>query len=311
MREGRMANAQLTNYLVPTTLDTPPIDVTILESPYRQGPFGAKGVGEMPMSGPGPAVANAVLHLGLDVRSLPDHAGEGARMRFVLNGKRTDVPAPPLKRLLDVLREDCGLAGTKEGCGEGECGACTVLLDGAPVNSCLVPLAHVRGRKVTTIEGLRSRVARGSRARGRNAVRHLHAGNRDGRGRARAEAQPGARARGPGREPLPVHRLRRHRAGPGRPSRGAAPPGPGRGQHDHAEAPRLGWPPPSRASRFSSPARSPRPCACCATRGRSCRWPGAPISTSASTSGPSASRASSTCRACERSAGSVGAARRS
>ena len=71
MREGRMANAQLTNYLVPTTLDTPPIDVTILESPYRHGPFGAKGIGEMPMSGPGPAVANAVLHLGLDVRSLP------------------------------------------------------------------------------------------------------------------------------------------------------------------------------------------------------------------------------------------------
>jgi CO/xanthine dehydrogenase Mo-binding subunit len=71
MREGRMANAQLTNYLVPTTLDTPPMDVTILESPCRQGPFGAKGVGEMPMSGPGPAVANAVLHLGLDIRSLP------------------------------------------------------------------------------------------------------------------------------------------------------------------------------------------------------------------------------------------------
>ena len=79
-------------------------------------------------------------------------------MRFVLNGRRTDVDAPPLKRLLDVLREDCGLAGTKEGCGEGECGACTVLLDGAPVNSCLVPFAHVRGRKVTTIEGLRRRL---------------------------------------------------------------------------------------------------------------------------------------------------------
>jgi CO/xanthine dehydrogenase Mo-binding subunit len=71
MREGRMANAQLTNYLIPTTLDVPPVDVTILESPYRYGPFGAKGVGEMPMSGPGPAVANAVRHLGLDVRSLP------------------------------------------------------------------------------------------------------------------------------------------------------------------------------------------------------------------------------------------------
>jgi aerobic-type carbon monoxide dehydrogenase small subunit (CoxS/CutS family) len=79
-------------------------------------------------------------------------------MRFVLNGRRADVEAPPLARLLDVLREDCGLAGTKEGCGEGECGACTVLLDGAPVNSCLVPFAHVRGRRVTTIEGLRGRL---------------------------------------------------------------------------------------------------------------------------------------------------------
>jgi aerobic-type carbon monoxide dehydrogenase small subunit (CoxS/CutS family) len=79
-------------------------------------------------------------------------------MRFSLNGKRRDVDAPPLKRLLDVLREDCGLTGTKEGCGEGECGACTVLLDGVPVNACLVPLAHVRGRRVTTIEGLRSRI---------------------------------------------------------------------------------------------------------------------------------------------------------
>ncbi len=71
MREGRVANAQLTNYLVPTTLDTPPIDVTILESPYRRGPFGAKGIGEMPMSGPGPAVANAARCLGLDLRSVP------------------------------------------------------------------------------------------------------------------------------------------------------------------------------------------------------------------------------------------------
>jgi aerobic-type carbon monoxide dehydrogenase small subunit (CoxS/CutS family) len=79
-------------------------------------------------------------------------------MRFSLNGKRADVEAPPLKRLLDVLREDCSLTGTKEGCGEGECGACTVLVDGAPVNACLVPFAHVRGRKVTTIEGLRSRL---------------------------------------------------------------------------------------------------------------------------------------------------------
>jgi carbon-monoxide dehydrogenase small subunit len=75
-------------------------------------------------------------------------------MRFTLNERAVDVRAHPAKRLLDVLREECGLTGTKEGCGEGECGACTVLLDGEPVNSCLVPFAHVRGAKVVTIEGL-------------------------------------------------------------------------------------------------------------------------------------------------------------
>lgn len=80
-------------------------------------------------------------------------------MRFVLNGKTVDVRAHPMKRLVDVLREDCGLTGTKEGCGEGECGACTVLLDGQPVNSCLVPFAHARGARVTTIEGIRGRRA--------------------------------------------------------------------------------------------------------------------------------------------------------
>ena len=78
-------------------------------------------------------------------------------MRFTLNGKKRQVQAPPMKRLLDVLREECGLTGTKEGCGEGECGACTVLVDGMPVNSCLIPFAQVRGSLVTTIEGLKGR----------------------------------------------------------------------------------------------------------------------------------------------------------
>ncbi|HEY3171558.1 MAG TPA: xanthine dehydrogenase family protein molybdopterin-binding subunit [Thermoanaerobaculia bacterium] len=71
IRDGRMANAQLTNYLVPTTLDTPEIDVAILENPYQHGPFGAKGVGEMPIDGPAPAIVNAIRSLGIDVRSIP------------------------------------------------------------------------------------------------------------------------------------------------------------------------------------------------------------------------------------------------
>jgi CO/xanthine dehydrogenase Mo-binding subunit len=71
VRDGRMANAQLTNYIVPTTMDTPKIDVVIVENAYRHGPFGAKGLGELPFDGAPPAVANAARHLGLDVRSLP------------------------------------------------------------------------------------------------------------------------------------------------------------------------------------------------------------------------------------------------
>lgn len=71
MKDGAMVNAQLTNYTIPTTLDTPRMDTVMLENPYPHGPFGAKGVGEIPMDGPAPAIVNAMRHMGLDVREIP------------------------------------------------------------------------------------------------------------------------------------------------------------------------------------------------------------------------------------------------
>ncbi|MEO5509029.1 MAG: (2Fe-2S)-binding protein [Longimicrobiales bacterium] len=75
-------------------------------------------------------------------------------MQLRVNGADYDVTSHPMTRLLDVLREDLRLTGTKEGCGEGECGACTVLVEGEPVCSCLVPVAQVEGAAITTIEGI-------------------------------------------------------------------------------------------------------------------------------------------------------------
>jgi len=73
---------------------------------------------------------------------------------LTVNGTATEVAVPGMRRLLDVLREDLGLTGSKEGCGEGECGACTVLIDGAVAVSCLVPVCQVDGGAITTVEGL-------------------------------------------------------------------------------------------------------------------------------------------------------------
>lgn len=78
------------------------------------------------------------------------------RITLTVNGVRHEVEAPPMRRLLDLLREDLGLTGTKEGCGEGECGACSVLIDGELVNSCLVPVLDADGSRICTIESVGS-----------------------------------------------------------------------------------------------------------------------------------------------------------
>jgi aerobic carbon-monoxide dehydrogenase small subunit len=88
------------------------------------------------------------------------------KIKLHVNGDKHSVDVPPMKRLLDTLREELGLTGTKEGCGEGECGACTILVDGAAVNSCLVPSCQADGCDVQTVEG----IARGG---GKRAAR-LH-----------------------------------------------------------------------------------------------------------------------------------------
>jgi carbon-monoxide dehydrogenase small subunit len=75
-------------------------------------------------------------------------------IRFSINGEGRTVQAPPMKRLLDVIREDLHLTGTKEGCGEGECGSCSVRMNGELVNSCLVPAMQAEGAEIQTVEGL-------------------------------------------------------------------------------------------------------------------------------------------------------------
>ena len=76
------------------------------------------------------------------------------RVACRVNGRDVSLEGHPMSRLLDVIRHDLGLTGTKEGCGEGECGACSVLVDGRLVNSCLLPLAQAAGTAITTIEGI-------------------------------------------------------------------------------------------------------------------------------------------------------------
>jgi len=81
-------------------------------------------------------------------------SAQWAKIHFTINGERRSLQAPPMKRLLDVIREDLHLTGTKEGCGEGECGSCSVRMNGELVNSCLVPALQAEGAEIQTVEGL-------------------------------------------------------------------------------------------------------------------------------------------------------------
>ena len=105
--------------------------------------------------------------------------------RFTVNGEPVEAEVPGMRRLLDVLREDLGLTGTKEGCGEGECGACSVLVDGEVVDACLVPVCQVEGASSRPSRAWRPTAAstccRPPSWRRRRPVRHLHAGHAHGR----------------------------------------------------------------------------------------------------------------------------------
>ncbi len=137
------------------------------------------------------------------------------RVRCTLNGNSVTLDAYPMARLLDVLRDEAGLTGAKEGCGEGECGACCIELDGELVNSCLVPALQAEGATIRTIEGLASgenlhAVQQAFITYGGGAMRHLHTRHGAGRGEsfeAQASCDGNRNSRGAFGEPLPLHGL--------------------------------------------------------------------------------------------------------
>jgi carbon-monoxide dehydrogenase small subunit len=122
-------------------------------------------------------------------------------IRFTVNRQPQEVEAYPMSRLLDVLREDLHLTGTKEGCGEGECGACSVMLDGRLVNSCLIPVLQAEGATIQTIEG----VAHPNPDNAHNNA-HNNADN-DAHDNAHSEPRPRGSGTAPSNQPTKLHKI--------------------------------------------------------------------------------------------------------